>query len=340
MAEAADQDAPDFSQWGFLSILRHLERHSADVPRIGRSRRVREEAVRLGQDPFLAFPASDLNEVDLAKRPAVVRSRFLGFFGAFGALPLNITEEVSRWVQLGDRSFVEFSDIFATRFIQLYFRAWSDSRSITQYDHSFDDRFQNYLLGMTGLGTEAFQNRDSINDTTKLRMVPLAMGRVKSAVRLRQMLELHFETDIEVQEMVPSWMEFEPDSVSRLGTQGSSLGRNIHLGSRIQSIGEKICVHVRVKTLSHYKGFLPGGQENAHLRDIVFWYLGRVFEVDVAVWLPRHQVPAAQLGTSVELGWMACIAPKIPEGAENEFVRGTIYRLDPTAQDSVAERAA
>lgn len=333
-------DTADHAQYGFLSLLRALERKNHTSPRIGRSRRLREEFVRLGQDPFLAFPDTDLNAVDLNRRPAIVRSRFLGFFGAFGALPLNTTEEVQRWFEFGDASFVDFVDIFATRFIQLFFRSWSDSHAITQYDNGGDDRFQNYLLGMTGLGTPAFQKRDTVHDTVKLRMVPLAMGRVKSAVRLRQMLELHFETDIDVQEMVPSWMEFEADSLSQLGMQGSSLGRNVHLGSRVQSIGEKICIHVRVPTLTAYRGFLPGGRQNAHLRDIIFWYLGRLFEVDVAVWLPRCEVPAARIGSTVELGWMACVAPQVPEDKKYEFVRGTIYRLDPTAQDSAVDRAA
>lgn len=332
-----DQDPNGF---GFLPLLRYLERRNTTMPRIGRSRRLRDEFVRLGQDPFLSFPDANLNAVDLDKRPAVVRSRFLGFFGAFGALPLNTTEEVLRWFEFGDASFVDFVDIFATRFIQLYFRSWSDSHPISQFDHPADDRFRLYLLGMTGIGTPAFQGRASIDDTVKARLVPLAMGRVKSAVRLRQMLELHFETDIEVQEMVPSWMEFEPDSLSRIGRQGSTLGRNIHLGRRIQSIGEKICIHVRVPTLAAYRGFLPGGPRYAHLRDIVFWYLGRIFEVDVAVWLPRREVPAARLGSSVELGWMACIAPQIPEDKKDEFVRGTIYRMEPAAQDRAVDRAA
>lgn len=340
MAEPTDWDAPDYTQWGFLSLLRHLERRNNSKPRIGKSRRLRDEFVRLGQDPFLSFPKDDLSAVDLAKKPAIVRSRFLGFFGAFGALPLNTTEEVERWLSHGDRSYVDFTDIFATRFIQLFFRAWSDSRSITQYDHNGGDQFRQYLMGMSGIGTPSFWGRDSVNDINKMRMNPLAMGRVKSAVRLRQMLELHFGADIDIQEMVPTWMEFEPDSHSRVGMQGSTLGRDVHLGSRIQSIGEKILVHVRVDSLKSYKGFLPGGQENAHLRDIIFWYLGRVFEVDVAVWLPRSEVPAAQLGATVELGWMACVAPEVPEGAEKEFVRGTIYRLDPVAGESATERAA
>ncbi len=332
--------APQTESFGFLALLRHLERKARDKPRIGRSQRVRDEFVRLGQDPFLAFPDNDLSEVDLTGNRPTARPRFLGFFGPHGALPLNTTEEVLRWTETGDKAFVEFTDIFATRFLQLFYRSWADPRPIAQFDHPVDDPFQTYLLAFAGSGTPSFRGRDTVNDTVKLRLMPLVTGRVKSPVRLRQMLALHLKTDVDVEEMVPSWMEFEPDALSALGSQGSTLGQNIHLGSRIRSIGEKICIHVRVPTLAAYRRFLPGGVDHEHLRAITQWYLGKTFDVDVAVWLPQRELEPAKLGVSAALGWMACIAP--PAGGDH-FVRGTLYQLsqdDPVTHDDTARRAA
>lgn len=324
-ATASAENPDDVAAYGYLSLLRVLERGADGKPRIGRSRRTREEIARLGQDPFLAFPDSDLSAVDVSKSPPVVRPRFLGFFGPFGALPLNTTEEVFRWTETGDRAFVEFTDIFATRFLQLFYRAWADVRSITQFDHPDDDRFQKYLLSFAGLGTPAFRGQALFPDTLRLGYSGLSVGRVKSPTRLRQMLEKLLNTDIRVEEMVPGWMEFEPDGLARLGAQGSTLGQDIHLGSRIQSIGEKIRLHVRTRTLGAYRRFLPGGPDHAHLEMIVLGYLGVAFEVDVAVWLPQSQVEPAQLGTSAQLGWMACVAPP---GGSDALVQGTNYRLD------------
>ncbi len=319
-----DADAtPGPHAYGFLALLRALEREAQGRPRIGRSRRTREELVRLGQDPFLTFPDSDLSQADLAATPPHVRPRFLGFFGPHGALPLTLTEEVLGWTESGDRAFVDFADIFATRFIQLFFRAWSDARAISQFDHE-DDRFQKYLLSFAGLGSPAFRGQSGVSDTMRLRTIALFLGRTKSPVRLRQILGLHLGTEVEVEEMVPAWMEFEPDSLSRLGAQGSTLGQDMHLGRRIQSIGEKIRIHLRTPTLAAYRRFLPGGPDHDHLRMLVESYLGLAFEVDVALWLPQAEVEPTALGRAGQLGWMACVAP--PAGGDH-FVQGTNFRL-------------
>lgn len=314
---------------GLLTLLRDLERHAGDRPRIGRNTRLRDALVHLGQDPDLSFPDTDLARVDLKRATPLVRAQFLGFYGAFGALPLNWTEEIRRWFDANDQSFVAFSDIFATRFQELFFRAWSDSHAITQFDHPTDDRFQTYILALLGIGTPAFRDRDGLSDTVKLRLAPLAAGRVKSPVRLRQMLQVHFgaAARIEVEEMVASWLDFEPDTLSQIGMQGATLGRDVHLGSRVVSVGEKIRLHLHVPTLDAYDRFLPGGPDYTQMRDLVFWYLGQTFQVEVVLWLPEPQVQPAILGQSSRLGWMACLAPD--PGNPDHRVDATHYALEP-----------
>lgn len=319
---------------GLFALLRLAEQKAGQRPRIGRNARLRDALVRLGQDPFLAFPDTDLARVDLNRAQPLIRAQFLGFFGPFGALPLNWTEEVRRWFEAGDESFVAFTDIFATRFQELFFRAWSDAHPLTQFDHPSDDRFQTYLQSMTGNGTPAFLDRDHVDDTVRLRLVSLAAGRVKSPVRLSQMLQVHFGHDvsIQVEEFVPSWLEFEDDALSRLGMQASLMGRNIHLGSRARSVGEKICLHVRVPTLARYDSFLPGGRDHSDLRDLVFWYLGQAYEIETVLWLPKPEIRPAVLGENTRLGWMACIAPD-PSNPES-MIRTTRYKLQPDIQDA------
>jgi len=327
---------------GFLALMRDIERRGKDKPRIGRNRRLREALVRLGQDPFLAFPDSELSRLADKKGKPRVQAHFLGFFGPYGALPLNTTEEVLRWFDQGDEAFVEFTDIFAARFIELFYRAWADARPITQFDHPDDDRFQSYLLTLTGTGTPAYRCRDSVSDTVRLRLAGLAAGRVKSPVRLRQMLQVHFAGNIgvEIEELVPVWLDFEDDALSRVGQQNSSLGRDIHLGGRVRSIGEKITIHLHLADMDSYHRFLPGGADHAHLRDIVFWYLGRAFDIDVALWLPHPVVPPAILGRNTQLGWMACIAPVPQESAPGGMVCGTVYHLSPGGTRNATPMAA
>ncbi|OCX66572.1 type VI secretion protein [Thioclava sp. SK-1] len=311
---------------GLFALLRELERNSMDRPRIGRNTRLRDAVVRLGQDPFLAFPDTDLARVDRARRAPMVRAQFLGFFGAFGALPLSWTEEVKRWFDAGDASFVAFTDIFAARFQEFFFRAWSDARPITQFDHA-DDQFQTWLLSLLGSGTNAFRNRGSVVDTVRLRLAPLAMGRVKSPVRLRQMLQLHFNgaAQVTIEEMVPSWLSFEPDAHAKLGIQNASLGRDCHLGQKLRAVGQKIRIHLCVDTYDAYQRFLPGGQDFIELQDITYWYIGQMFEIDVLLWLPQPQVKPAILGQCGTLGWMACLAPN--SDTHNKITQATRFAL-------------
>lgn len=313
---------------GLLAELRRLERDAPSRPRIGRHIRMRDEVVHLGQDPHLAFPAQDISEnaPDASGTPRL-RAPFLGFFGPHGALPLNTTEEVLRWFERGEKSFVGFTDIFATRFLQLFFRAWSDARAITQFDHP-DDRFQSYIGAVAGIGTPAFLNHDELPDTARLPLVSLFGGRVRSPVRLRQMIEVYLDADVTVEEHVPSWMAFDQGDVTRLGQQGCGLGQTTYLGARVQSVGEKIRLHIRARDLPDYRRYLPGQAGYQRLADLVFWYLGKTYEVELALSLPAAVIPQAGLGASADLGWMAALPLATPAPA-NSFTEAARFALDP-----------
>lgn len=319
---------------GLFSLLRDLERRAGDKPRIGRNARLHQAVVSLGQDPYLGFPTKDIARYDPAQQPPMVRAQFMGFFGPFGAFPLNWTEEAVRWFDSGDESFAAFVNIFTTRFQELFYRAWADARAITQFDHPADDRFQTYMLSLLGNGTEPMRGRDSVPDTVKLRFAGLASGRIKSPTRLAQILRLHFEDHarVEIDEMVPTWLDFEPDTLSQLGRQGASLGRDMHLGSRVRTVSEKIRLNLRVQKIETYFRLLPGGDLHAHLRDLTFWYLGLAYEIEVALWLPQPEIRPAKLGETAQLGWMACIAPQ--PGDPDTLVCATHYKLEPPDGDT------
>ena len=293
---------------GFLALLRRLEREAPNRPRIGRSARLRDDIVEIGQDPKLGFPAQELSDVDYSGDKPRIRAQFMGFFGPQGALPLNTTEEVHRWQNDGEEAFVRFADIFAARFYQLFFRGWSNSHAITQHDRPDDDRFATYVASVAGTGTPAFLDHDSFPDIARLPLVSIFGGRVRSAVRLRQMLESYFELPAHVEEHVPSWLEFEQDDIRGLG-DGGSLGRDMYLGSRLRSVSDKICIHLHLPNAETYKTFLPGQAHHKRLADLVFWYLGRSYDVDLALTLPPHEIPGATLGQTVSVGWLAALKP-------------------------------
>jgi type VI secretion system protein ImpH len=295
--------------YGFLALMRLMERKARGKPRIGKNTTLKDEALTIGQDPSLAFPVQDVSSIELGSRP-LVRNNILGFYGPYGALPLNTTEEVKRWLDKGDKAFVAFTDVFATRYLQLFYRSWSDARAITQFDHEEGDRFRHYIGALIGMGTPEFQQRDLLPDINKLYLAPLAVGRVHSPKKLEQMLEIDLQADVHVEEHCLSWMVLEADNTNRLGQMGSSLGRDMYLGARVPTVNDKIRIHMRTRTLKEYRDFLPGGALHARLQALVRWYLGRSVDADVQLSLPADQMPAAVLGRTAELGWLAHLSPR------------------------------
>lgn len=315
---------PDF---GFLALMRDLERANPDKPRIGRNQTLKQEVVRLGQEPFLAFPNANVSHV--AERDdgrLRVRSNFLGYFGPQGALPLNITEEVVQWYSRRDEAFVRLADIFTSRFQQLFFRVWSDARGITQYDHPADDRFQTYVGAFIGLAAPALKDRGVVRDMDRLPMTGIAMARIKSPVRLRQIIEALCHVKVTIEENIPVWLPFEPSDRSRLGMAGSSLGRDCRLGSRVQSVNEKIRVGIRTESLAEYQSYLPGGSNFARLTELLFCYLGHETEVEIAPSLPADQIRGVALGKGAALGWTGWIAP--PKAEAGTYRSDAVFASD------------
>lgn len=307
-----------------LDLLRDVERGARDKPRIGENLVLAQEPVRLGQDPYAEFPASNISAI--TERPDSslnVRTRFLGYFGPQGALPLATTMEAYNWQRGNDSSFVAFADLFATRFLQLFFRAWSNARPITQADRPEHDRFRDYVGSFIGIGVAAFHDRDAVDDVAKLRFAGLLSGRVKSATRLRQILTGLLGLDVEVEERIGHWLEFEPGDRSRLGQAGATLGQNTYLGARVFSVETKARLKLRAKSFEEYQSFLPGGQRFQHVSDMIRLYLGDTIDIDVELGLPRNLVPAGRLGVVGQLGWTLWSAPT--KGGDDEYVSDAVF---------------
>lgn len=315
-------------QAGFLALLRRIEQANPGKPPIGRSERIGDEAVRLGQDAELGFPTSELAH-PARRRSALpeLRARFIGLFGPNGALPLNTTEEVARWQARGEDAFTRFADIFSERFYQLFFRAWSDNHAISQFDHPARDRFGRYVAALAGVGSDACRGRDDFPDIARLPLVALFGGRVRSPIRLQQMLAIYFGIPVEVEEHVPAWMEFESEDRTALGRNAAILGRSAYLGARVRSVGETLRLHLRLPDLAQYRSFLPGGANHVQLGNLVFWYLGRSYDVDLALLLPGDAIPPAQLGRSAELGWMAALPGAAGAADQDGYVAASCFAL-------------
>lgn len=324
-----------------LRTLRELERSTPERPRIGENTTLAEEIVSLGQEPFADFPSSNITAVGKTLRGTPkLFTRFLGFFGPQGALPLATTIEAYNWVHATrpDVSFPRFVDIFANRFLQLFFRVWADSRPIAHHDRPRDDRFAQYLGSFAGIGTEATTARDGVPDIAKLPYAGLVSPRVKSARRLAQLIRGVLKLDAAVTERIGSWLTFEPEDRMAVGTRGAALGVDTVVGARAYSINDKFRITIKTTSLEQYSGLLPSAPVADNLADLVFFHIGHRFEYDVELALPARLAPPAQLGVSGQLGWTSWVAPRT-DVADDEYLTDARFDLAERRKAAQAERS-
>ncbi len=322
-------------------VLREFERSANDKPRIGDSSVMAEEIVNLAQDPYLEFPDTNVIKVDTTPNGTPrVFSRFLGYFGPQGALPLTTTEEAYHWTFYSDPSFARFTDLFSNRFRQLFYRAWADARPIAQHDRPEADRFTAYIGSFSGIGSAATVNRDDVEDIGKLPYSGLVASRIKSARRLAQLLRGVFKLDVSIVERVGSWLVFEPSDQMAVGTRGSSLGTDTFLGIRSYSINDKFRITINTTSLEQYSELLPSGTLAGRLADLVFFHVGHRYEYDVELALPAKLAPPTRLGSSGQLGWTSWVAPKPVGDGDESYLRDARFNLSERRSAAKAAKRA
>ena len=291
-------------RFDFFATLRRIERSFPDCPRVGDSSSVRHEYLSLGQEPYMDFPASNLAKVDHQTNGRLrILTKFLGFLGPQGALPLATTEEVHSWILMRDEAFPRFLDLLNNRFQQLFFRAWADARPIAQRDRPKDDRFVAYVGSAIGLGSTIYHGLDTVPDAGKLSFAGLIAACAKSSSRLRSLIGGLFGVKVEIDELVGCHLKLEPADRTYLGKANARIGSEILVGSSVFSVQDKIRIRIFTKNMREYGQFLPTGGRCEPLADIVYFYIGDELEWEVELAIPTNEIKPVQLSKFGQLGW-------------------------------------
>ena len=297
-------------RFDYFTVLRQFERVHENQPRIGESVTLREEFVLLGQDPFMEFPASNLARIEQGEnKPLKIFVKYMGMLGPQGALPLAMTEEAYHYVLANDDALPRFLDVFNHRFIQLFFRAWANSRPIAQNDRPKQDRFWAYIGSAIGIGSEPYRHLDSIPDTAKIRFAGLLGAQAKSASRLSAAICGLFGVKAEVDEFVGTRLMLDAEECTMLGKGHNALGQDAMLGRGVYSVQDKIRIRIYTRTLAQYVRFLPSGDLCEPLADLVFFYNGAELDWDTELAIPSGAVEPLRLGHFGQLGWTSWMAP-------------------------------
>jgi type VI secretion system protein ImpH len=312
-------------RYDFFQTLRLIEALTPGKPRIGRSLRPTDDAIRLAQEPSLSFAPSTISGF----RPADARTAlprmevcFLGLLGPNGPLPLHLTEFArERLMHAGDATFSRFLDIFNHRFIALFYRAWAQAQPTASLDRLHEDQFASCVASLVGLGMPGMRDRDALPDFAKLFYAGLLARHVRNADGLAALLSGFFRVPITIEQFVGHWMVLPPRERTRVGAVAASLRHGAMLGGRVWDRQHKFRIRVGPLTLCEYESFLPGGIALPRMVAWVRHYLGFELEWDLSLVLARTEVPKARLSAYGRLGWTTWLGRRSPRVSDADDLK-------------------
>ncbi len=294
-----------------FQALRVIEAHYSDAPRLGESRRPREDKVRLGQEAELAFPPTSIAQFrpSAGGGPARLTNRFFGLFGPQGPLPLHMTEYArDRLRNHRDPTFVAFADMLTHRMMGLLYRAWSAGQPAPSFDRN-DDQIAWKVAALAGFRADNLRDRDEMPDLAKLHFVGHLSQGAKNPEGLVSILSVFFAIPVRLRQFVGSWLDLEPDDCWQLGAR-AGLGQSTSIGRKVWSRAAKFRLQIGPLSLADYQRMLPGGASLGRLRSIVRTYVGDTLDWDINLILAGDEVPRASLGGTTKLGHTSWIGTR------------------------------
>lgn len=301
--------------YGFNALLRLFEALNRDRPRLGRSLRPAQDAIRLGQEPAVVHTPGSLAGFEPGEdgRPDRLVVHLFGLFGPDGPLPLHITEQArDRERNAADPTLRRFLDMFHHRALSLFHRAWADVRPTASFDRPEEDRFGFYTGALIGLSTPGLRDRDAMPDLSKLHFAGLLAGQTRHAEGLGAILAAFFTVPVQVESFVGGWLTLAHEDRTRLGTatEVAALGGTALLGGRVWSRQHRFRLVFGPLSLADYERLLPGGRSFHRLVPIVRNWAGDVLAWDLNLVLRRNEVPPTRLGQYGRLGWTTWLTPR------------------------------
>ena len=255
--------------------------------------------------------------------------KFLGLLGPQGALPLATTEEAYGWQLANNDAFPRFLDLLNHKFIQLFFRAWANSRPIAHRDLPERDRFKTYVGAMIGLGEAHFQSLDTVPDDGKLRLAGLMSPQTKSSSRLRRMICDLFGVKTEVDEFIGTRLALEDSERTTLGRRNSGLGTEILLGRHLLQRGRQV-PHPHLRQRHGTISALSADRRSLRAvgRPCVFLHR-RSTRLGCRARTSRRKRPSpTKLGSFGQLGWTTWMAPNWAIMRPIAAMRASIPRIE------------
>ena len=305
--------------YNFFMAMRLVECNHASLPRLGKSRRLDDDPIRLLQDVAMSFESATLTrfEPSTVEKPARLAQRFFGLLGPQGPMPLHFTEFVlERLKHHRDPTFARFLNLFNQRMLSLFYRAWANNEPTISYDRPEDDRFADYVASLEGLGLDSLKNRDTVPDRIKYHFCGHFAGANKNREGLQAIISVFFNIPCTIAEFSGRWQNIPNRDRFQLGADPATgaLGTSAILGEMFWSVDQTLQIRLGPLNYADYYSFLPGRKRLKQLADLICNYIGSEFAWDVVPILKQTEIPEFRIKAETRLGWTCCLGTRFWQG--------------------------
>jgi len=323
--------------FGFFQAVRLLQRAHPERGAVGRFGNPVEEVVRLGANPRLGFPASEIQELEPGEDeddPWRMKVNFMGLVGHFGVLPTHYSVTVAERLRAGDPALADFLDVFHHRILSLFYRAWERYRFYAPYERGEEDRVTGHLRDLLGLGGARGRRTRRLDESVLLGYLALLGPRQRSALALERLIADHFGVPVEVEQFVGGWYAM-PSAQCRVDHEAREPSNTLGYGALV---GDEVWdPHARARIVlgplrrESYERFLPDGDGFRELEEITRFFSDDRIDFELRLILHPDDVRPVVLGdddtTPLAWGTWLCSAPERVQKAE------TTLMLTHTARD-------
>ncbi|WP_063900163.1 type VI secretion system baseplate subunit TssG [Burkholderia pseudomultivorans] len=316
--------------YDLFQALRWLDALSPGRAPLGHAARPRDEPVRLGQQPSLAFAASMVaGVVDRDAAPPRIAIHGFGLFGPNGPLPTHLTEYAhERAAQHDDPAFAAFADLFHHRLILLFYRAWADAQPTVSLDRPARARFDGYVASLIGREAQAGgagriprDDADTLAPHARYFHAGHLVRHTRNPEGLVQIVRKHFGVDARIVEHMPQWVAIERSQRCTIrATRLTPRLGGVALGLAVRDAQSRFRIVLGPLSLDAYRRFLPGGPHARQLAQWVREYVGIEFDWDVQLELAADAVPALALGAPQGIGRIAWLGQRLEPGPARDLV--------------------
>ena len=352
---AADRPAPasalaaveaalraDPHSFSFFQAVRLLERLRPERATLGGYGDPGAEVVRFGVLPSLAFPASEIQALDIDRDgPAAMKVNFMGATGPQGVLPHEYTLLVADRLRSRDTALADFLDMFHHRLISLFYRAWRKYRFAAASEAGRDELLAEHVLDLIGVGPRGARTRFPFPVEALITRAGLLLPQARGAAALQQLLEDYFGVSVEVEQFVGGWFPLESADRCAVSDEeeqpANQLGLGAVAGEEVWDQQAKVRIRLGPLDRTRYDTFLPGGSAHQPLAALLRFFSHDQYEFEVQLVLAAADVPGVRLGGSgrdtplPRLVDLDPLAVARAAGGRNRFhpkMRGCIMNVD------------